>query len=66
MVECNEAGGYSTSSPDLPGCVAAATEYDECLCLMTEAVRRHVNGIRADGDPVSQPTAVAAVIVPAA
>lgn len=63
VVECDEAGGYSAWSPDLPGCVAASTDYDECLRLMTEAVQLHVEGLRADGDPVPEPTAMAAVIV---
>lgn len=66
VVERDETGGYSTWSPDLPGCVAAATEYDECLRRMTEAVHLHLDGLRADGDPVPQPTAMAALIVPAA
>lgn len=66
VVERDEAGGFSTWSPDLPGCVAAAADYDECLRLMIEAVQLHVEGLRADGDPVPPPTAMAAVIVPAA
>lgn len=66
VIERDEAGGYSAWSPDLPGCVAAASDYDECLRLMTEAVQLHVEGLRADGDPVPQPTAMAALIVPAA
>ena len=43
VVERDEAGGYSTWSPDLPGCVAADADYDECLRLMVEAVRLHVD-----------------------
>lgn len=66
VVERDEAGGYSTWSPDLPGCVAAAADYDECLRLMTEAVQLHVAGLREDGDAVPEPTALAALIVPAA
>lgn len=66
VVERDEVGGYSTWSPELPGCVAAAADYDECLRLMTEAVHLHLEGLRADGGPVPEPTAMAAVIVPAA
>lgn len=66
VVERDEAGGYSAWSPDLPGCVAAADDYEECLRLMTEAVRLHIEGLRADGDPVPEPTAMAALIVSAA
>lgn len=66
VVERDEAGGYSTWSPDLPGCVAAAADYDDCLRLMTESIQLHLDGLRAGGDPVPEPTAMAAVIVPAA
>lgn len=66
VVECDEAGGYSTWSPDLPGCVAADTDYAECVRLMVEAVRLHVDGMRADGVPVPEPSALAALIIPAA
>lgn len=55
VVERDEAGGYSTWSPDLPGCVAAADDYDECVRLMRE-----------DGELIPEPTAVASLIVPAA
>lgn len=66
VVERDETGGYSTWSPDLPGCVAADEDYDECLRLMAEAVRLHVEGMRADGEPVPEPSALAALIIPAA
>lgn len=65
-VERDEADGYSTWSPDLPGCVAADADCDECLRLMVEAVRLHVEGMRADGEPVPEPSALAALIIPAA
>lgn len=66
VVERDEADGYSAWSPDLPGCVAASVDYDDCLRLMTEAVQLHVDGLRADGDLVPEPTAMAALIVTAA
>ncbi len=66
IVERDDVGGYSTWSPDLSGCVAAASDYDECLRLMTEAVNVHVAGMCADGEPMPVPTALAALILPAA
>lgn len=66
VVERDEAGGFSTWSPDLPGCVAAAADYDECLRLMAEAVHLHLEGMRADGDEIPEPTAMAALVIPAA
>ena len=66
VVERDEAGGYSTWSPDLPGCVAAAADYDECLRLMGEAISLHLEGMRADGEQLPEPSAMAALVMPAA
>jgi predicted RNase H-like HicB family nuclease len=66
IVEHDEAGGYSTWSPDLPGCVAAASDWEECVQLMREAITLHIAGIREDGLPVPEPTAVASMLVTAA
>lgn len=66
VVESDEAGGYSTWSPDLPGCVTAAADYDECLRLMAEAITLHIEGMRADGEQVPKPSAMAALVIPAA
>jgi predicted RNase H-like HicB family nuclease len=66
VVERDDEGGYSTWSPDLPGCVSAAEDYDECVRLMREAVALHLDGMRADGLPIPEPTAVASLILPAA
>jgi len=65
VIERDDAGGYSAWSPDLPGCVAAAGGYDDCVQLMRDAIVFHLDGLRQDGDPVPQPTAVASLIVPA-
>lgn len=66
VVERDETGGYSTWSPDLPGCVAASEDYDECLRLMTGALELHLAGMREDGEPAPEPTAHAALVVSAA
>lgn len=66
VVERDEAGGYSTWSPDLPGCVAAADDYEDCVQLMGEAVGLHLEGLREDGLAIPEPTAVASLILPAA
>ncbi|MGH3983256.1 MAG: type II toxin-antitoxin system HicB family antitoxin [Pseudonocardiaceae bacterium] len=66
IVERDEQGGFSAWSPDLPGCVAAAREYDECVFLMREAIRLHIEGMREDGEAIPEPTAVAALTIAAA
>lgn len=65
VIERDEAGGHSAWSPDLPGCIAAAANYDDCVQLMREAVAFHLDGMRHDGRPLPQPTAVASLIFPA-
>ena len=48
--------GCSAYSPDLPGCVAAATSEEEVLALMTEAIEFHIEGLKLHGQPVPEPT----------
>lgn len=66
VVEGDEAGGFSAWSPDLPGCVAAAATYDDCVVLMREAIAGHLEVMREHGDPVPAPTASGAFTVAAA
>lgn len=63
IIERDEVGGYSAWAPDLPGVVAAAATYDECLELMREAVELHLEGLREDGLPIPVPNAVGAETV---
>jgi len=66
IIERDEAGGYSAWAPDLPGVVAAAASYNECLELMREAVELHLEGLREDGLPIPAPNAIGAETVTAA
>jgi predicted RNase H-like HicB family nuclease len=63
IIERDEAGGYSAWAPDLPGVIAAAASYGECLELMREAVELHIEGLREDGLPVPAANAVGAETV---
>ena len=49
---------YSAYVPDLPGCVAAGATVEEVEREIKEAIRFHVDGLRQDGLPIPQPTAV--------
>lgn len=66
IIERDEAGGYSAWAPDLPGVIAAAPSYDECVQLMREAVEFHLDGMRKDGEPIPAPAAVGAETIVAA
>jgi predicted RNase H-like HicB family nuclease len=47
---------YSAYVPDLPGCVTAGDTVDETLRGIREAIAFHIEGMRADGLPIPEPT----------
>jgi predicted RNase H-like HicB family nuclease len=47
--------GFSAYSPDLPGCVAAASTRRRVVRLMREAVALHVGELRAEGERLPPP-----------
>jgi predicted RNase H-like HicB family nuclease len=51
--------------PDLPGCVAAGETQEEVRELIEGAIDLHLRGMREDGEPIPEPTAVAAGFVDA-
>jgi predicted RNase H-like HicB family nuclease len=52
------ATGFSAHVPDLPGCVAAGETREETVQLMREAVEFHLDGMRAHGETIQQPTSL--------
>ncbi|HEY5476088.1 MAG TPA: type II toxin-antitoxin system HicB family antitoxin [Tepidiformaceae bacterium] len=47
---------WSAYVPDLPGCVAAARSRVETERLIREAIEFHLETMRADGQPIPEPT----------
>jgi predicted RNase H-like HicB family nuclease len=47
---------YGAYVPDLPGCVAVAETLEETRRLIREAIEFHLETMRADGDPIPEPT----------
>jgi predicted RNase H-like HicB family nuclease len=58
--------GFSAYSPDLPGCIATGTTQEEVERGMREALAFHLEGLRADGQPVPPPSTVATYVEVAA
>ena len=58
VIEKSETG-FGAYVPDLPGCVAVAETLAETEQLIQEAVEFHLEGLREDGAPVPEPSAVA-------
>jgi predicted RNase H-like HicB family nuclease len=59
-------GNYSAYVPDLPGCVAVGDTVEETEREIQEAIEFHIEGLRADGLPVPEPTSRAAYVEVAA
>ncbi len=57
--------GYSADVPDLPGCVAAGSTFEETADLIRRAMRMHLAGIAEDGEAIPEPTTIAEYIVAA-
>jgi predicted RNase H-like HicB family nuclease len=50
---------YSAYVPDLPGCVATAETVAAVENEIRDAIRFHIEGLRADGIAVPEPTSIA-------
>lgn len=58
--------GYSAYSPDLLGCVATGATREEVEREMRDAIDFHLEGMRAEGEAVPEPSAYSTYIeVPA-
>ena len=53
------AKNYSAYVPDLPGCVATGTTVAAVEAEIRAAIRFHIEGLRADGLEVPEPTSIA-------
>jgi predicted RNase H-like HicB family nuclease len=64
----HEAESWGAYCPDLPGVGVVGDTRDEVEELVRDAIAFHLDGLRAAGDPIPQPTAVGAthIQVPAA
>ncbi|MFZ1908316.1 MAG: type II toxin-antitoxin system HicB family antitoxin [Burkholderiales bacterium] len=47
---------YSAYVPDLPGCVAVGDTVEETEREIQEAIEFHLEGMRADGLPIPEPS----------
>ncbi|MCG8448730.1 MAG: type II toxin-antitoxin system HicB family antitoxin [Pirellulales bacterium] len=54
--------GYSTYSPDLPGCVSTGATRGEAERNMREAIEFHLAGLRAEGAEIPKPASETAYI----
>lgn len=52
-------GNYSAYVPDLPGCVATGETVQAVEAEIRDAIRFHIDGLKADGLAVPAPTSIA-------
>jgi predicted RNase H-like HicB family nuclease len=52
-------GNYSAYVPDLPGCVATGGSVVEVEGEIRNAIQFHIDGLKADGQPVPLPSSIA-------
>jgi len=52
-------GNYSAYVPDLPGCVATGESVPAVEQEIRTAIRFHIDGLKADGLPVPDPSSIA-------
>ena len=58
--------GWSAYVPDLPGLGVAGPTYEATEQLIRDGIDFHIEGLRADGDPIPEPTTrVARMPIPA-
>jgi predicted RNase H-like HicB family nuclease len=55
-------GNYSAYVPDLPGCVATGESIAAVEQEIRDAIRFHIDGLKADGLPVPGPSSIAEYI----
>lgn len=60
------ASGFSAYSPDLPGCVAAGASRADVERAMREAIAFHLDGLRAEGQPIPSGVSAATYVEVAA
>lgn len=53
---------YGVSFPDFPGVIAAGSSLDHAREMAQEALAFHVEGMIEDGDPISEPSTIEAVM----
>ena len=52
-------GNYCAYVPDLPGCVVTGPTVEAVEQEIRDAIRFHIDGLKADGLPVPAPTSIA-------
>jgi predicted RNase H-like HicB family nuclease len=64
LIEAAADAGFSAYAPDLPGCVATGSTRDHVEREMRDAIAFHLEGLEEAGEPIPEPSGLAATYVP--
>ncbi|MDZ4791351.1 MAG: type II toxin-antitoxin system HicB family antitoxin [Hyphomicrobiales bacterium] len=53
---------YAAYVPDLPGCIATGATVEETEKLIAEAIAFHLEGMKEDGLPIPEPSALSVYV----
>ena len=53
---------YAAYVPDLPGCIATGATEEDAVREIRQAIRYHIESLRAHGEPVPEPQSRATVV----
>ena len=59
VIETADDGSLSAYVPDLPGCVSCGDTKDELKQMIQEAIDFHIDGMKAAGLPIPEPSTTA-------
>jgi predicted RNase H-like HicB family nuclease len=62
IIEKAADGTFSAYLPDLPGCIATGDSPDEVRQLIAEAVKLHIESLRAHGEVVPPATTIVGTV----
>ena len=54
VMEREQDGGFSVYVPDLPGCASQGNTHEEALANIREAIKCHLEALKADGLPAPE------------
>jgi predicted RNase H-like HicB family nuclease len=63
IIEKADDGGYGAYVPDLPGCIGMGATKEEVMENIAEAIRFHLEGMKAEGIPIPPPNSEAENLV---
>jgi predicted RNase H-like HicB family nuclease len=59
LLHKDQTSDYGVSFPDFPGCITAASNWDEARRMAVEALSLHIAGMQEDSEAIPRPSTLA-------